>query len=97
MTGNIDIEKVISDELRGGILASVVLFIIGISMSYVPQFVQFGYMFTVTGVLALFATPMLRVAVSVFSFTSKKDWLYVAITAVVFIDIIFAVFIMPLL
>ena len=44
------------------------------------------------GVLLLIATPVIRVALSVFFFLKRRDWLYVAITLVVFAVLLFGLF-----
>lgn len=42
------------------------------------------------GLLVLIAIPVLRVAISVIAFALERDWLYVAITAFVFVVLIFS-------
>lgn len=42
------------------------------------------------GLLLLILTPVLRVAVSVLIFIKEKDWLYVGISAVVFLILLFS-------
>lgn len=44
-----------------------------------------GQSIVMLGLLVLIATPVLRVFVSIFIFASRRDFLYVAITSVVFI------------
>jgi uncharacterized membrane protein len=45
--------------------------------------------------MVLIATPVLRVALGIASFAMEKDWLYVFITTVVFINLMLAIFILP--
>lgn len=51
--------------------------------------------FIVLGLMVLIATPVLRVALGVASFAIERDWLYVFITIVVFMDLMLAIFILP--
>ena len=44
------------------------------------------------GVLLLIATPVVRVALSVFFFLEQRDWLYVAVTAIVLAVLLFGLF-----
>lgn len=46
------------------------------------------YAIIVLGLLVLIAIPVARVAVSVIAFALERDWLYVAITAFVFVVLI---------
>ncbi len=54
-----------------------------------------GLDFVMLGLIILIATPVLRVFLSVFVFLYEKNWLYLAITLIVFIDLMFAIFIVP--
>ncbi|ADN50016.1 DUF1634 domain-containing protein [Vulcanisaeta distributa] len=51
--------------------------------------------FIILGLMVLIATPVLRVALGIASFAMEKDWLYVFITAVVFMNLMLAIFILP--
>lgn len=54
-----------------------------------------GMSFILLGIVVLIATPVLRVMLSVFHFAEEKDWLYVAITLIVLIDLLIALLIIP--
>lgn len=56
-----------------------------------------GLSFIILGLMVLIATPVLRVALGIASFAMEKDWLYVAITIVVFINLMLAIFVIPAL
>ncbi|WP_291998994.1 DUF1634 domain-containing protein [Caldivirga sp.] len=56
-----------------------------------------GLSFIVLGLMVLIATPVLRVALGIASFAMEKDWLYVVITVVVFINLMLAIFVLPAL
>lgn len=51
--------------------------------------------FIILGLMVLIATPVLRVALGIASFAMERDWLYVFITAVVFINLMLAIFVLP--
>lgn len=46
------------------------------------------YAVILTGILILILTPVFRVAISIITFFKEKDYLYVAITSIVFIILI---------
>jgi len=56
-----------------------------------------GLSFIILGLMVLIATPVLRVALGIASFAMERDWLYVAITIVVFINLMLAIFVIPAL
>lgn len=56
-----------------------------------------GISFILMGLIILIATPITRVALSIFGFFFERNWLYVAITTIVFIDLIIAIFVIPAL
>jgi uncharacterized membrane protein len=43
------------------------------------------------GLLLLIATPIARVAFSIFAFALERDWLYVGLTTVVFAVLLFSI------
>ncbi len=47
------------------------------------------------GIVVLIATPIVRVLMSIFLFMFEKNRLYTAITLIVFIDLMVAVFVIP--
>ena len=54
-----------------------------------------GLDFILIGIIVLIITPIARVIASVLSFTYERNWLYVVITLIVFIDILIAIFVVP--
>ncbi|HYC26479.1 MAG TPA: DUF1634 domain-containing protein [Nitrososphaerales archaeon] len=56
-----------------------------------------AYAYIELGVLVLLATPVSRVMVSIFLFAAEKDRMYVVITAVVLVFLIFSIFVTPLI
>ncbi|ADY01647.1 hypothetical protein VMUT_1442 [Vulcanisaeta moutnovskia 768-28] len=51
--------------------------------------------FIILGLMVLIVTPVLRVALGIASFAMERDWLYVFITVVVFINLMLAIFVLP--
>ena len=47
------------------------------------------------GIIILIATPITRVLLSIFGFLFERNWLYVAITIIVFLDLMVAIFVIP--
>lgn len=95
----VSIEDLVALVLRLGVVCSAMLLAAGLVIIYAtqssPAAASFGNRLLVIGVFALFATPVMRVLMSIISFAAERDWLYVVITAIVFINIMFAVFIVP--
>lgn len=56
-----------------------------------------GLSFVFLGIIVLIATPIVRVGLSVLLFLYRKDRLYVLITAIVFINLMVAIFMVPFL
>jgi uncharacterized membrane protein len=56
-----------------------------------------GADFILLGIIVLILTPITRVITSVLSFLYERNWLYVLITVIVFIDIMVAIFIVPVI
>ena len=49
------------------------------------------------GLIVLIATPVLRVAFGLAQFARERNYIYVAITAIVLFNLFFAIFIIPIL
>ncbi len=98
MTG-VDMYKIISWSLRIGVVASALLLLIGITLSYsgVQSLSNLGEYILTIGIFVLFATPIARVAMSIASFTIERNWLYVLITSIVLANILIALFVIPVL
>ncbi|MCL4379405.1 MAG: DUF1634 domain-containing protein [Candidatus Marsarchaeota archaeon] len=93
-----NMETAISWTLRVGVIASAAVLVIGILLAYASaSSYQLGYELMILGIFILFSTPIARVLLSIFSFAMERNYIYVAITVVVFIDIMFAIFVVPML
>lgn len=93
----IPIDSMIAWTLRLGVIASATLLATGLALGYSPQLAGTGNYLLVLGIAVLFATPVVRVFLSIFSFAMERNWLYAAITLIVFIDILVALFVVPAL
>ncbi len=49
------------------------------------------------GLIVLIATPVIRVFIGIVQFAKEKDYLYTIITTLVFFNLMFAIFIIPLI
>lgn len=114
-----DMEQLIGQVLRYGVLTSGIIAIIGgiwylvQSGSGIPNYTEFngepaGYTSLTgiikgltagsakeiiqLGVVILIATPILRIVFSLFSFILEKDRLYIVITLIVLLIILFSMF-----
>ncbi len=54
-----------------------------------------GLTFVLIGLIILMATPVIRVAIGIAQFAHERNWLYTAITAVVFMNLMLAIFVIP--
>jgi len=54
-----------------------------------------GLAFILLGLIVLMATPILRVAIGIAQFAHERNWLYTFITAIVFMNLMLAIFVIP--
>lgn len=54
-----------------------------------------GLDFILLGIIVLVATPVMRVFLSILAFLREKNWIYAAITLIVFADLMVAIFVVP--
>lgn len=123
-----DMDKLISNVLRTGVIISLILILIGTVLLFADNgsnsftmaqiinvnskinssifsiagmvnglFSLQGADFILLGIIVLILTPITRVITSVLSFLYERNWLYVIITVIVFIDIMVAIFIVPVI
>jgi uncharacterized membrane protein len=90
------VETIIGNLLRGGvILAAVVVFIGGVFFLFHHGLLEDALLSRSRGViqlglLLLIATPIARVAFSIFAFFRQRDRTYVAVTLLVFIILLYS-------
>lgn len=92
-----EINIIISWILKAGVLASAGLLIAGMLLTYsgFKSASAYGTIFESLGIFALFATPVARVATSVAAFAIEGNKLYAVITAIVLMNILVAIFVVP--
>ncbi len=56
-----------------------------------------GLAYVLLGLIVLMATPIMRVAIGIAQFSHERDWLYTLITAIVFMNLMLAIFVIPAL
>lgn len=56
-----------------------------------------GLAYVLIGLIILMATPVVRVAIGIAQFAHERNWLYTFITAVVFMNLMLAIFVIPAL
>ena len=91
-----DFDDLIGWTIRIGLAVSACMLVAGSALSYYGTG-GLGGVLTNAGVMILIATPVARVAMSIALFAKSRNWLYVAITVVVFINLMIAIFILPAL
>lgn len=91
-----DFDDLIGWTIRIGLGVSTCMLIAGSALAYYGAG-GLGMRLTYAGVMLLIATPVARVAISIALFAKSRNWLYVAITAVVFINLMIAIFLLPAL
>jgi len=77
------LEVTIGAALRFGTSASTTLFAIGLLMMLIGVQAQLARGVLEAGLLILLATPVARVVISVIAYFRERDWLFVALTAIV--------------
>jgi uncharacterized membrane protein len=91
-----DFDDLIGWTIRLGLAISACILVAGSAFSYYGNG-NLGIELTYAGVIILIATPVTRVAMSIALFSKSRNWLYVAITTVVFINLMIAIFLLPLI
>ena len=96
MKKEVNMNEVLVWTLRIGIVISACLLVIGMFIYLFMSDSTAAYLdFMVAGIFVLFATPIMRVAMSIFLFAKQKNRLYTVITVIVFINLMLAIFVIP--
>ncbi len=92
-----EINVTISWILKAGVIASAGLLLAGMIISYsgIEGALRYSAILESFGIFALFATPVARVATSVASFILERNKIYAVITAIVLMNILIAIFVIP--
>ncbi len=89
-------DRLIYRVLIAGVAASSLMLTLGLLLFFSGA-KNTGMLIIELGIFVLFATPVLRVAMSVISFARDRNRLYTIITLVVLADVLFAIFVLPAL
>lgn len=82
------LERIIRSILQIGVTTSSVFLGIGLGWSLAsPGAAAAGLLMTI-GLMILMATPVTRVAASVVEYSVERDWVFVALTSIVLLEII---------
>ena len=82
------LERIIRRILQIGVTASSFFLAVGLAWSFASPGRAAGGLLMTIGLMILMATPVTRVAASVVEYTVERDWLFVALTSLVLLEII---------
>jgi len=78
------LERILGRVLGIGVAASTVCLTAGLLMTFALGSTRMAGALLSVGIVVLLATPVVRVAVSSAGYASRRDWLFVTLTLVVF-------------
>ena len=78
-------EQVLGRVLRVGSIVSTALLAVGLGLALAAPGAGAASMLLSAGLVALMATPVARVVVSVIEYVSERDWAFAAVTAAVLV------------
>lgn len=81
------LEQILGRLLRIGVTASSVCLAAGL-VTFAGGAVAVASWLLAAGTVMLLATPVVRVGVSTVGYASRRDWLFVALTLVVFLELV---------
>jgi uncharacterized membrane protein len=83
----VELEGHLGRLLVGGVIVSALLLAAGLALWLLRPTAALASWFLDAGLVALMATPMLRVVVSFVGYVRMRDWLFVAMTVVVLAEL----------
>ena len=86
-TNDARMERIVGRVLRIGVAATTVCLAAGLLLSFAKEQSSGGAILMTAGLLILMATPVARVVASVVEFAAARDWLFVALTGLVLLEI----------
>jgi uncharacterized membrane protein len=81
------LERAIGHALRWGTVASSVCLAVGLAMTLAGLGTNAGRLLTEAGLIILVATPCVRVIISFVEYLRERDWVFVAMTAIVLLSL----------
>ena len=82
------LERLIGRVLRIGVTTSSVCLVAGLGLSLAGGTDAAGRILLHVGLIVLMATPAARVVVSVGEYATERDWLFVALTSIVLLELL---------
>jgi uncharacterized membrane protein len=82
------LERTIGLVLRVGVTASSIALASGLVLSFFGGPGPAAQLLLQIGILTLLATPVARVMVSIVEYVRERDWTFVALTAIVLIELL---------
>jgi uncharacterized membrane protein len=84
-------ETALGRVLRGGIIASSICLVAGLILTLVDRGGALTRALLAIGLVLLMATPPARVVVSAVVYARRRDWVFVCLTLVVFVELMASV------
>jgi uncharacterized membrane protein len=84
-------EMALGRLLRGGVMASSICFGAGLVMTLADEGGGLARALLAAGLVLLMATPVARVVVSAVGYARRRDWMFVGLTLVVFLELMASV------
>ncbi|HEY7444753.1 MAG TPA: DUF1634 domain-containing protein [Vicinamibacterales bacterium] len=82
-----DLELSIGRVLRLGVKVSSACFAIGLGLTLASAGRELAPLLALIGLITLMATPVARVVMSTVSYVRRRDWLFVALTLIVLVQL----------
>ena len=85
------LEQILGRVLGIGVTASSVCLAAGLLMTFAGSSTAIAGALLTAGIVLLLATPVARVGVSTVGYASRRDWVFVVLTLVVFAELLASV------
>jgi uncharacterized membrane protein len=82
------LEHILGRVLGIGVVTSSVCLGAGLLMTFAGGSTVIAGVLLTVGIVVLLATPVARVGVSTVGYASRRDWLFVALTLIVFVELL---------
>lgn len=82
------LERILGRLLGVGVKASSVCLAAGLLLTFAGASPVISGALLTVGIVVLLATPVARVGVSTVGYASRRDWLFVTLTLVVFVELL---------
>lgn len=85
------LEEAVGRVLRVGVTTSSVCLAIGLTLTLLSDASSVSNVMLTTGLIILMATPVLRVMISLGEYFRERDWFFVLLTSIVFLELVASV------